>query len=167
LHYLHRPNQASLSLAKPKLSLIRQLVLSARLSFQSLRQFDWKKYRIGQIIIASVLINLLELSAPIYINIVYSVILPRQAIESLILLTILVVVLMIISVWLKIMRLDLVGEDSARVTHEKRVNAISHFVSIPIRSFLKSSPSEHISRLNSINLLKDNSALQSLTTAID
>ncbi|ABI47362.1 ABC transporter transmembrane domain-containing protein [Synechococcus sp. CC9311] len=141
--------------------------LSHHRYFQSLRQFDWKKYRIGQIIIASVLINLLELSAPIYINIVYSVILPRQAIESLILLTILVVVLMMISVWLKIMRLDLVGEDSARVTHEKRVNAISHFVSIPIRSFLKSSPSEHISRLNSINLLKDNSALQSLTTAID
>ena len=135
--------------------------------FQSLKQFSWNKYRIGQIVIASILINLLELSAPIYINIVYSVILPRRAIESLILLTILVVVLMMISVWLKIMRLDLVGEDSARVTHEKRVNAISHFVSIPIRSFLKSSPSEHISRLNSINLLKDNSALQSLTTAID
>ena len=135
--------------------------------FQSLKQFSWNKYRIGQIVIASILINLLELSAPIYINIVYSVILPRRATESLIVLTILVVVLMTISVWLKIMRLDLVGEDSARVTHEKRVNAIRHFVSIPIRNFLESSPSEHISRLNSINLLKDNSALQSLTTAID
>ena len=133
----------------------------------SLKYFNWKEFRIGQLIIASVLINLLELSTPIYINIVYSVILPRQATESLIILTMFVVVMMIVSAWLKTTRLQLVGEDSARVTHEKRVNAISHLLAIPISSFLESSPSKHISRLNSINLLRDESALQSLTTAID
>lgn len=135
--------------------------------FSSLKTLNWKEFRVGQIIIASVLINLLELASPVYINIIYSVILPRAAMESLIFLTALLVVLLLLSAWLKAMRLDLIGEDSARVTHSKRIKAISHFVSIPISRFLESSPSKHISSLNSINLLKDESAIESLTTAID
>ena len=61
------------------------------------------------ILIASVLINLLELASPLYINIVYTSVLPSGSMASLVVLTIVVVVLMLLGGWLKIVRLSLTG----------------------------------------------------------
>jgi ABC-type bacteriocin/lantibiotic exporter with double-glycine peptidase domain len=119
------------------------------------------------ILIASVLINLTELSSPLYINIVYTSVLPSGSMSSLVVLTIAVVVLMLLGGWLRTVRLALTGSDGARIEHHKRLDAISHFLGLGLGDFLRVSPGGHLQRLSSINLLRDESALQSLTTAID
>ena len=91
--------------------------------FRNLRQFDWHSIKLGQIIVASALINLLELASPLYISIVYTTILPKRATESLILLTFLVVACLLGAGWLKSVRLALVGREGAQVEHQKRMQA--------------------------------------------
>ena len=135
--------------------------------FQSFDEIDWSEYQLQPILIASVLINLLELSSPLYINIVYTSILPSGSMSSLIVLTAAVVVLMLLGGWLKSVRLALTGTDGARVEHHKRLEAVSHFLHLGLPDFLRFAPGHHLQRLTSINLLRDESALQSLTTAID
>ncbi|MEI8251865.1 MAG: ABC transporter transmembrane domain-containing protein, partial [Synechococcus sp. ELA057] len=135
--------------------------------FQSLREVDWSAYQLGPILIASILINLLELASPLYINIVYTSVLPSGSISSLVVLTIAVVVLMVLGGWLKTVRLGLTGIDGARLEHRRRMESLIHFSQIRLGSYLKASPATHADRLNSINLLRDESSLQALTTAID
>ena len=135
--------------------------------FQSFDEIDWSEYQLQPILIASVLINLLELSSPLYINIVYTSILPSGSMSSLIVLTAAVVVLMLLGGWLKSVRLALTGTDGARVEHHKRLDAVSHFLHLGLPDFLRFAPGHHLQRRTSINLLRDESALQSLTTAID
>ena len=135
--------------------------------FRNLRQFDWHSIKLGQIIVASALINLLELASPLYINIVYTTILPKRATESLILLTFLVVACLLGVGWLKSVRLALVGREGAQVEHQKRMQAFLRFIHMPLSRYLGVNPSTHLSRLNSINLLRDESAVQSLAVAID
>lgn len=135
--------------------------------FRNLRQFDWHSIKLGQIIVASALINLLELASPLYINIVYTTILPKRATESLIVLTCLVVASLLGAGCLKAIRLALVGREGAQVEHQKRMHAFLHFIHMPLSRYFGVNPSTHLSRLNSINLLRDESAVQSLTVAID
>lgn len=135
--------------------------------FQSLRQVDWSDYQLGPILIASVLINLLELSSPLYINIIYTSVLPSGSMASLVVLTIAVVLLMVLGGWLKAIRLGLTGSDGARLEHQRRMQSLAHFLQMRLVDYLRVSPAAHLDRLNSINLLRDESALQSLTVAID
>ena len=135
--------------------------------FRSLGQIDWLQYQLTPILIASVLINIFELASPLYINLVYTSVLPSGSIESLALLTVGVVVLLMIAGWLKAMRLELTGGDGARIEHRKRLEALTHFTELQLKDVLKTSPSSHLERFNSINLLRDESALQAVTTAID
>ncbi|WP_231597846.1 ABC transporter transmembrane domain-containing protein [Synechococcus sp. CBW1002] len=135
--------------------------------FQSLRELDWSRYQLGPILISSILINLLELSSPLYINIVYTSILPTSSTSSLWVLTVGVVVLMLLSGWLKTVRLTLTGADGARIEHGRRLMALSHFSQMRLDDYLRTPPTTHAERLNSINLLRDESSLQALNTAID
>ena len=135
--------------------------------FQSLRDVDWSNYQLGPILIASVLINLLELASPLYINIVYTSVLPSGAMSSLVVMTVAVVLLMVLGGWLKIVRLGFTGGDGARLEHQRRLEGLAHFSQMRLNDYLSVSPATHLERLNSINLLRDESALQSLTTAID
>ncbi|MFM7313837.1 MAG: ABC transporter transmembrane domain-containing protein [Cyanobium sp.] len=135
--------------------------------FRSLRDVDWSVYQLGPILIASVLINLLELASPLYINIIYTSVLPSGSLSSLSVLTIAVVLLMVLGGWLKAVRLGLTGVDGARLEHRRRMESLVHFSQMRLSSYLKVSPATHSDRLNSINLLRDESSLQALTTAID
>jgi len=135
--------------------------------FQSLSEVDWSNYQLGPILIASVLINLLELAPPLYINIVYTSVLPSGAMSSLVVITVVVVLLMVLGGWLKIVRLGFTGGDGARLEHQRRLEGLAHFSQMRLSDYLSVSPATHLERLNSINLLRDESALQSLTTAID
>ncbi|MFQ6539723.1 MULTISPECIES: ABC transporter transmembrane domain-containing protein [Aphanothece] len=135
--------------------------------FRSLRDVDWSTYQLGPILIASVLINLLELASPLYINIVYTSILPTGSMSSLLVLSVGVVVLMVLGGWLKTVRLGLTGSDGARLQHHRRMEALIHFSQMRLGDYLRLSPAAHAERLNSINLLRDESSLQALTTAID
>ena len=135
--------------------------------FQSLKEVNWNEYQFQPILIASILINVFELSSPLYINIVYTSILPSGSMSSLVVLTTLVACLMLLGGWLKSVRLSLTGEDGARVEHQRRLEGISHFLHLGLPDFLRLAPGQHLQRLTSINLLRDESALQSLTTAID
>lgn len=135
--------------------------------FQSLRTTDWSQYQVGPIVVSSVLINLLELASPIYINLVYTTVLPARALASLTVLTIAVLLLMVLSAWLRTVRADLTGFDGARVEHQRRMEALAHFTQLRLGDYLREPPSTHAERLNSINLLRDESAIQAFTTAID
>lgn len=135
--------------------------------FDSLKQTDWSQYQLRLILIASVLVNLTELASPLYINIVYTSVLPSGSMSSLVVLSVGVVVLMLLGGWLRSVRLALTGADGARAEHRKRLEAYSHFLGLRLDDFLRFSPERHLQRLNSINLLRDESSLQSLTTAID
>ena len=135
--------------------------------FQSLRDVDWRAYQLGPILIASVLINLLELASSLYINIVYTSVLPSGAMSSLLVMTVAVLLLMVLGGWLKSVRLSLTGGDGARLEHQRRLEGLAHFSQMRLSDYLSVSPATHLERLNSINLLRDESALQSLTTAID
>ena len=135
--------------------------------FQSIKEVDWSTYQLQPILISSVLINILELSSPLYINIVYTSILPSGSISSLIVLSTIVVMLMLLAGWLKTVRLELTGRDGSRIEHLKRVEALAHFLQFGLPNFLRYAPGQHLQRLASISLLRDESALQSLTTAID
>lgn len=135
--------------------------------FQSLKDVDWGAYQLGPILIASVLINLLELASPLYINIIYTSVLPSGSMSSLVVLTVAVVLLMVLGGWLKTVRLGLTGADGARLEHQRRMESLAHFLEMRLGDYLHVSPATHLDRLNSINLLRDESALQSLTVAID
>jgi len=135
--------------------------------FQSLKDVDWSAYQLGPILIASVLINLLELASPLYINIIYTSVLPSGSMSSLMVLTVAVVLLMVLGGWLKTVRLGFTGGDGARLEHQRRMQALAHFLEMRLGDYLRASPATHLDRLNSINLLRDESALQSLTVAID
>ena len=145
--------------------LVRELVRHR--FFRALREVDWSPYQLGPILIASVLINLLELASPLYINIVYTSVLPSGSLASLVVLTVAVVVLMVLGGWLKALRLGLTGADGARLEHQRRLQAMDHFLRIPVGRYLAQSPAAHLDRLTSINLLRDESVIQSLTVAID
>lgn len=135
--------------------------------FRSLRDVDWSDYQLGPILVASVLINLLELASPLYINIVYTSVLPTGALPSLVVLTAGVVVLMVLGGWLKTVRLALTGADGARLEHRRRMESLIHFSQLRLGDYLSVPPATHAERLNSINMLRDESSLQALTTAID
>lgn len=135
--------------------------------FRSLRKVDWSVYQLGPLVVCSLLINLLELASPLYINIVYSSVLPTGSMESLVLLSVGAVVLMLLAGWLKTVRLGLTGGDGARLEHRNRLVALDHFCRIPFGNYLQLSPAAHGERLNCINLLRDEASVQSLTTAID
>ena len=135
--------------------------------FQSLQDVDWSQYQLGPILIASVLINLLELASPLYINIVYTSVLPSGSMSSLMVTTVAVLVLMVLGGWLKTVRLGFTGGDGARLEHQRRLEGLAHFSQMRLSDYLRVSPATHLERLNAINLLRDESALQSLTTAID
>ena len=150
---------------RTNVELIQELV--SHRFFQSLREVDWSQYQIGPILIASVLINLLELASPLYINIVYTSVLPSGSMSSLVVMTVAVLLLMVLGGWLKTVRLDLTGGDGARLEHQRRLEGLAHFSQMRLSDYLSASPATHLERLNSINLLRDESALQSLTTAID
>lgn len=135
--------------------------------FQSLKTTDWSQYQVVPIVVSSVLINLLELASPIYINLVYTTILPTKAFASLTVLTIGVILLLALSAWLRTVRTDLTGFDGARVEHQRRMEALAHFTQLRLGDYLREPPSTHAERLNSINLLRDESAIQAFTTAID
>lgn len=150
---------------RTSVELIEELV--SHRFFQSLREVDWSKYQLGPILIASVLINLLELASPLYINIVYTSVLPSGSMSSLVVMTVVVLLLMVLGGWLKTVRLDLTGGDGARLEHQRRLEGLAHFSQMRLSDYLSASPATHLERLNSINLLRDESALQSLTTAFD
>ncbi|MEB3352802.1 MAG: ABC transporter transmembrane domain-containing protein [Cyanobacteriota bacterium] len=135
--------------------------------FQSLQDVDWSQYQLGPILIASVLINLLELASPLYIHIVYTSILPSGSMSSLMVTTVAVLLLMVLGGWLKTVRLGFTGGDGARLEHQRRLEGLAHFSQMRLSDYLRVSPATHLERLNAINLLRDESALQSLTTAID
>lgn len=146
-------------------NLIEELI--AHHFFRALRKVDWSVYQLGPLVVCSLLINLLELASPLYINIVYSSVLPTGSMESLLLLTVGAVMLMLLGGWLKTVRLGLTGGDGARLEHRNRLAALDHFCRIPLSNYLQLSPAAHGERLNSINLLRDEASVQSLTTAID
>ena len=134
---------------------------------KKLIQFQWESIHVRQIIIASIVINLLELAVPLYINIVYTVLIPARSTETLITLSTVVLLSVIGSGILKSIRISILGLDSARFEHKQRMNLFKHFLSIPISKFKVSSSSKSISQLNSINLLRDEGMLQFVSTAID
>ena len=113
------------------------------------------------------LINLLELASPLYINIVYTSVLPSGSMSSLVVMTVAVVLLMVLGGWLKTVRLGFTGGDGARLEHQRRLEGLAHFSQMRLSDYLRVPPATHLERLNSINMLRDESALQSLTTAID
>ena len=135
--------------------------------FRSLGNVDWSAYQIGPLVVSSLLINLLELSSPLYINIVYSSILPSGSMASLLVLSVGVVVLMVLGGWLRVVRLALTGQDGARLEHRNRLEALDHFCRMPLASYLQLSPAAHAERLSSIGMLRDETTVQALTTAID
>lgn len=135
--------------------------------FRSLKKTHWEEYQIGPILVSSILINLLELASPIYVNLVYTNILPTGSISSLTVLTIGVVVLIALAGWLRAVRMELTGFDGARVEHRRRMEALAHFTQLRLSDYLRDTPATHAERLNTINLLRDESASQAFTTAID
>ncbi|MGB7563987.1 MAG: ABC transporter transmembrane domain-containing protein [Prochlorococcaceae cyanobacterium] len=135
--------------------------------FQSLNDIDWNQYQVVPIVVSSILINLLELSTPLYINLLYTTVLPAKALASLTILTIAVIALLSISGWLRTVRTGLTGFDAARVEHQRRIEAVTHFTQMRLSDYRKEPPSTHAERLNSINLLRDESAIEAFTTAID
>jgi ABC-type bacteriocin/lantibiotic exporter with double-glycine peptidase domain len=135
--------------------------------FRSLGDVDWSAYQLGPLVVSSLLINLLELASPLYINIVYTSVLPTGSMASLLVLSSGVVVLMLLGGWLKTVRLGLTGADGARLEHRNRLEALDHFCRMPLDTYLELSPAAHAERLSSINMLRDETTVQALTTAID
>jgi len=145
--------------------LIEELLTSR--FFRTLGDVDWSAYQLGPLVVSSLLINLLELASPLYINIVYTSVLPTGSMSSLLVLSTGVVALMLLGSWLKTVRLALTGHDGARLEHRNRLEALDHFCHMPLGTYLEVSPAAHAERLNSINMLRDETTVQALTTAID
>lgn len=135
--------------------------------FHSLKSVDWSAYQIGPLVVSSLLINLLELSSPLYINIIYTSVLPTGSMSSLVVLSIGVLGLILLCGWLRSVRMDLTGQDGARLEHRKRLEALEHFCHMPLATYLQLSPAAHSERLNSISMLRDETTVQALTTMID
>ena len=105
-------------------------------NISTFQAINWDSYQLKPIIVSSIIINILELSSPLYINILYTSILPSESVSSLIVLTGIVITLMLINGWLKSLRLSLTGDGGAKIDHKKRLEAMSHFLQINLDDFL-------------------------------
>lgn len=117
--------------------------------------------------VASCVINLLSLALPLTILQVYDRVLPNAAYETLTILIVLLVAAIITDNVLKYLRSMVINWSAAAFTHNLSVKAMKMMLSARPSAFSKTSPSEHLERLNAINGLGNHYSAQSRTVLVD
>lgn len=119
------------------------------------------------VILASVGINVLALAVPLYINHVYVSILPQAALDSLLSLTILIVLVIAVEILLKVGRLYVSSWTGARFEHGLRSQLVARLLASDLPSHSATSAATHVEQLTSVSAIRDFYTTQLVTLLVD
>ena len=121
----------------------------------------------GSVLFASLIINLFSLALPIVILQVYDRILPYQATQTLLVLSVGLVVILLLDGLFRTARAYITGWNAARFEHLAACSAVDRILSSNINVFQKESPGVHLDRLAAISTLRDFHAGQAKLLVVD
>lgn len=121
----------------------------------------------GDVLLTSLVINLLTLALPLVLLQVYDRIIPNDAMATFSYLIIGLTGVIAIDAVLKILRYNVTSWDGVKFEHTANCYAINKYLKSKIIDYEKESPGVHIDRVGSVEYLKDFFANQILVTLID
>ncbi len=129
----------------------------------------WQSARhvIGNILLASFLVNTLSLAFPLALLQVYDRIIPNVAITTLVLLIIGVGIALIIEAIMRVVRSYVSAWADARFEHVIGCDAFNYLIQSKLKDYEADGSGIHLKRINSLNLLRDYYAGQAIITIID
>jgi len=133
----------------------------------SLRFSNWIPWSQANILVGTVVINLLALVLPLVILQTYDRILPNQSKNSLVVLFAGVAIALLLDAVLRIARSDLVAWTGSRLVHFLRCEAVFRLLSARIGDIERDEPGVHIERLSALDTLKDHHTGQILIALVD
>lgn len=107
------------------------------------------------IITSSLVVNLLSLALPMVLLQVYDRIIPNQALNTLSILIIALMIVLVLDVLLRTARSYLVGWIGAQYEHETGCSAMTNILNGNLKELEAVSSGEHLDRLNSIDSVRD------------
>lgn len=119
------------------------------------------------ILAASLCINLLSLTFPVMLLQIYDRIIPNQAIETLMMLVLIVVSAQLIELVLKVTRAYVTAWAAARYEHNTSVEVFRHIIFSRLKDFKKVGEGAHFDRISALFGAKDFYGGQSLSLLID
>ena len=122
---------------------------------------------IRTVIGASVAINLLVLAVPLYINRIYSSVLPQKAGDSLLVITLLLLAVLVVDVMLKAGRAWVLSWLGASQEHRLRLNAIRALLAAPLGVAESKSINERLNQIRAATQLRSVFEQQWLVRRID
>ena len=109
----------------------------------------------GPVLFASLIVNLFSLALPIVILQIYDRILPNEATDTLIVLTVGLVLVLLLDGAFRTARAYVTGWNAARFEHLLGCRAIDRLLSSHIDKLERDPPGVHLDRLGAINTLRD------------
>ena len=122
---------------------------------------------IRTVIAASVAINLLVLAVPLYINRIYSSVLPQKAGDSLLVITLLLLAVLVVDVMLKVGRAWVLSWLAASQEHQLRLGAIRSLLAAPLADSESASVDRRLDQLRAAFQLRGLFEQQWLVRYID
>ncbi len=119
------------------------------------------------IILSSFTINVLMLSFPLVVLQVYDRILPNEAMNTLLLLAIGVIIALLLDIVLKTARGYVAGWAGANFEHRLGVTGIKRLLGADISQFEADSPGKHLDRLAGVDMVKDFYSSQASLVLVD
>lgn len=133
----------------------------------SLRLSSWIPWGQANIVVGTVVINVLALVLPLVILQTYDRILPNQSKNSLVLLFGGLAVALLLDAVLRISRANLVASTGARVVHFLWCEAVRRLLNARIGDVERNEPGVHFERLSGLDTLKDHNTGQVLIAIVD
>lgn len=130
----------------------------------------WKHYlplARGDVLVASLMINLLSLALPMLTLQIYDRIIPNRAMETLVILVIALIVAVILDVILKTARAWLAGWTGARYEHDAGCKAMDRMLASRLEDMEDVPAGIHLDRMTSVEQVRDFYASQASLALID
>ena len=133
----------------------------------SLRLSTWIPWGQANIVIGTVVINVLALVLPLVILQTYDRIIPNQSKNSLVLLFGGLAVALLLDSILRISRANLVASSGSRIVHFLRCEAVRRLLNARTSDVERSEPGVHFERLSGLEALKDHNTSQFLIAIVE
>jgi len=121
----------------------------------------------GQVVLATVAVNILSLGLPLVMLHVYDRIIPNGATGTFGWLILGLAVVLLLDAGLQVIRGYVVGWEAARLEHVTSCGALNHVLESEIDDFEKDAPGVHLSRFQAIDTLRDYYAGQARLALVD
>jgi ATP-binding cassette subfamily C protein LapB len=136
-------------------------------AIRSLRLSTWIPWGQANIVVGTIVINVLALVLPLVILQTYDRIIPNQSKNSLALLFGGLALALLLDSMLRISRANLVASSGARIVHFLRCEAVRRLLNARISDVERSEPGVHFERLSGLDALKDHNTSQVLIAIVE